>query len=40
LEMSAPMFLYHVRDGRLQGYSDNGTQAVHIITKPTDSLVP
>jgi lipopolysaccharide transport protein LptA len=40
LTMSAPMFLYHVRDGRLQGYSDNGTQAVHIITKPTDSLVP
>ena len=40
LEMSAPMFLYHVRDGRLQAYSDNGTQAVHIITKPTGSLVP
>ena len=40
LEMSAPMFLYHVRDGRLQGYSENGTQAVHIITKPMDSLVP
>ena len=40
LTMSAPMFLYHVRDGRLQGYSDNGTQAVHIITKPTGSLVP
>jgi lipopolysaccharide transport protein LptA len=40
LEMNAPMFLYHVRDGRLQGYSDNGSRAVHIITKPTDSLVP
>ena len=40
LEMSAPMFLYHVRDGRLQGYSDKGTRAVHIVTKPTDSLVP
>jgi lipopolysaccharide transport protein LptA len=40
LEMSAPMFLYHVRDGRLEGYSDNGTRAVHIITKPTDPLVP
>lgn len=40
LEMNAPMFLYHVRDGRLQAYSDNGTRAVHIITKPTDSLVP
>jgi lipopolysaccharide transport protein LptA len=40
VEMSAPMFLYHVRDGRLQAYSDNGTRAVHIITKPTDSVVP
>jgi lipopolysaccharide transport protein LptA len=40
LEMSAPMFLYHVRDGRLQAYSDNGTRAVHIITKPTESVVP
>ncbi len=40
LEMSAPMFLYHVPDGRLQAYSDNGTRAVHIITKPTGSLVP
>ena len=40
LEMSAPMFLYHVRDGRLQAFSDNGSQAVHIVTKPTDSLVP
>ena len=40
LEMNAPMFLYHVRGGRLQGYSDNGTRAVHIITKPTGPLVP
>ena len=40
LEMSAPMFLYHVRDGKLQGYSDNGGRAVHIITKPTAPLVP
>lgn len=40
LEMNAPMFLYRVREGRLQGYSDNGTQAVHIITKPTGTLVP
>jgi lipopolysaccharide transport protein LptA len=40
LEMNAPMFLYRVRDGRLQGYSDNGTRAVHIITKPTGALVP
>jgi len=40
LEMRAPMFLYHVRDGRLQAYSDNGTRQVHIVTKPTGSLVP
>jgi lipopolysaccharide transport protein LptA len=40
LEMNAPMFLYHIRDGKLQGYSDNGTRAVHIITKPTAPLVP
>jgi lipopolysaccharide transport protein LptA len=39
LEMSAPMFLYHVRDGTLQAYSENGTPAVHIVTKPTDSAV-
>ena len=40
LELSAPMFLYHVRQGTLQAYSDSGTQAVHIITKPIDPLVP
>jgi lipopolysaccharide transport protein LptA len=40
LDMNAPMFLYQVRDGKLQGYSDNGSRAVHIITKPTDPLVP
>jgi len=40
LEMNAPMFLYHLRDGKLQAQSDNGTQAVHIITKPTAPLVP
>jgi lipopolysaccharide transport protein LptA len=40
LEMSAPMFLYHVRDGTLQAYSDNGTAAVHIVTKPTVAAVP
>ena len=40
LDMNAPMFLYYVRDGKLQAYSDNGTRAVHIITKPTGSLVP
>jgi lipopolysaccharide transport protein LptA len=40
LDMHAPMFLYHVREHSLQGYSDTGTQAVHIITQPTDPLVP
>lgn len=40
LEMSAPMFVYDVRDGKLQAYSDNGTRVVHIVTKPTDSAVP
>jgi lipopolysaccharide transport protein LptA len=40
LDMNAPMFLYHVRDGKLQAYSENGTRAVHIITKPTGPLVP
>jgi lipopolysaccharide transport protein LptA len=39
LELSAPSFMYHVRDGRLQAYSDNGTRAVHITTKPTDPVV-
>ena len=40
LEMSAAMFLYRVRDGTLQAYSDNGAPAVHIVTKPTASAVP
>jgi lipopolysaccharide transport protein LptA len=39
VELTAPLFLYHVRDGRLQAYSDNGTQAVHITSKPIDSVV-
>ena len=39
LELTAPWFLYHVRDGKLQAYSDNGTQAVHITSKPIDPLV-
>ena len=40
LEMSAAMFLYRVRDGTLQAYSDNGAPAVHIVTKPTVAAVP
>jgi len=40
LEMNAPMFLYRIPDGKLQAYSDNGTRAVHIITKPTAPVVP
>ena len=39
LELTAPLFMYHVRDGKLQAYSDNGTRAVHITTKPTDPVV-
>lgn len=40
LEMNAPMFVYHVRDGKLQAYSDNGMPEVHIVTKRPDPVVP
>jgi lipopolysaccharide export system protein LptA len=39
MDLSAPMFVYHVRDGKLQAYSESGERAVHITTKPTGSLV-
>lgn len=39
-DMSAPMFVYHVRSGKLQAQSANGSPAVHITTQPTGSLVP
>jgi lipopolysaccharide transport protein LptA len=39
-EITAPMFVYHVRNHRLQAISENGTPAVHITTKPTRPLVP
>jgi lipopolysaccharide transport protein LptA len=39
LDLSAPAFIYNVRDGKLQAYSDNGTRAVHITTKPTEPVV-
>jgi lipopolysaccharide transport protein LptA len=39
-EITAPVFVYHVRDGKLQALSANGTPAVHITTKPTGTLVP
>jgi lipopolysaccharide transport protein LptA len=38
-EITAPMFVYHVRDHRLQAISENGTPAVHITTRPTRPLV-
>jgi lipopolysaccharide transport protein LptA len=39
-EITAPMFVYHVRDHRLQALSESGTPAVHITTRPTSPLVP
>ena len=38
-EITAPMFVYHVRNHRLQAISDSGTPAVHITTKPTRPVV-
>jgi lipopolysaccharide transport protein LptA len=38
-EITAPMFVYHVRSHRLQAISDSGTPAVRITTKPTRPLV-
>jgi lipopolysaccharide transport protein LptA len=39
-EITAPMFVYHVRNHKLQAISENGTPAVHITTRPTRPLVP
>jgi lipopolysaccharide transport protein LptA len=39
-QITAPTFVYHVRDHRLQALSENGTRAVHITTRPTGPLVP
>ena len=39
-EITAPMFVYHVRSHTLQAISENGTPAVHITTRPTRPLVP
>ena len=39
-EITAPMFVYHVRDHRLQAISESGAPAVHITTRPTRPLVP
>ena len=38
-EITAPVFVYHVRNHRLQAISDSGTPAVHITTKPTRPIV-
>jgi len=39
-EITAPMFVYHVRNHRLQAISESGTPAVHITTRPTRPVVP
>ncbi len=39
-EITAPIFVYHVRNHRLQAISESGTPAVHITTRPTPPLVP
>lgn len=39
-EITAPTFVYHVRNHSLQAISESGTQAVHITTRPTGPLVP
>jgi lipopolysaccharide transport protein LptA len=38
-EITAPMFVYHVRNHRLEAISESGTPAVHITTRPTRPLV-
>lgn len=38
-EITAPMFVYHVRKHTLQAISESGTPAVHITTRPTRPLV-
>jgi lipopolysaccharide transport protein LptA len=37
-EITAPMFVYHVRNHSLQAISESGTPAVHITTRPTRPL--
>jgi len=39
-EITAPMFVYHVRNHSLQAISESGAPAVHITTQPTSPLVP
>ena len=38
-EITAPMFVYHVRSHKLEAISESGTSAVHITTRPTSPLV-
>jgi len=38
-EITAPMFVYHVGNHKLQAISENGTPAVHITTLPTRPIV-
>ena len=37
-DITAPMFVYHIRNHRLQAISENGTPAVHITTQPTHPI--
>jgi lipopolysaccharide transport protein LptA len=39
-EITAPMFIYHVHNDRLQAISESGKPAVHITTRPTSPVVP
>jgi lipopolysaccharide transport protein LptA len=39
-EITAPMFVYHVRNHKLQAISESGAAAVHITTRPVRPLVP
>ena len=39
-EITAPMFVYHVRNHKLQAISESGAPAVHITTRPVRPLVP
>lgn len=39
-EITAPMFVYHVHNDRLQGISESGKRAVRITTRPTPPVVP
>ena len=39
-QITAPMFVYHVHNDKLQAISESGKRAVHITTRPTPPVVP